>query len=446
MESSHLYNLCYTKAWDEVQKYLASDASEKDKKEQVSYQQYRSTRTRYTCLHWACIKRAPTDIFKSLIAIGGRELVMMRTGFQNRTALHHSACNNRASFNAMKMLINVGGKDLVMVKDSDGDTALHCLCCSAQRYNRNPADKIKLFLEAADTEKILEAKNNTGKTPLELAVVAKASSEIKNLLRPSQPSIVVLNNGKATTESNKRRKRQVTPSKQCTASPITPVEEDTSIPSSLDTIRKLEEQLKEANDRARKIQQDLDEKCADNINLQNTLQVESAIKHQFEGALLQKGEQVENLQSEITSLKQQVISSEQSNKRHHEMEDDANNASQSVGGKRKRGNDEGHTFTSDEIEGSTGDINADKMVMGQYLLERKLHSKERKLHSKERKHHSKERKQYSKERKHHSKVLTHFVETRRKLVETRRELRIVRSQLKNDTGTDTSTLQQQGIN
>ena len=380
----------------------------------------------YTCLHWACIKHAPTHIFKSLIDIGGRELVMMRTGRQKTTALH-SACSNRASFNAMKKLINVGGKHLVMAKNSDGSTALHDLCNRINNH-KNPAKKINLFLEAVDTEKILEAKNNDGKTPLQLAVVAKASSEIKNILRPSQPSIAVLNNGKATSESNKRRKRQVTPSKQCTASPSTPPEEDTSMPSSLEAIRHLQEQLEEANDRARKIQQDLDEKCADNINLQNTLQVESAMKLQFESASLQKGEQVENLQSEITTLKQQAISSQQ-NKRHHELEDDANNAIQSAGGKRKRDNDEEHTFASDEIDRG---INADKMVMGQYLLERKLHSKERKLHNKERKHHSKERKQYSKERKHHSKVLTHFVETRRKLVETRRELRIVRSQLKNN--------------
>ena len=140
------------------------------------------------------------------------------------------------------------------------------------------------------------------------------------------------------------------------------------------------------------------------------------MKLQFEDALLQKGEQVENLQSEITSLKQQAISSEE-NKRHYELEDDANNASRSAGGKRKRGNDEEHTFTSDEIEGSAGDINAEEMVMGQYLIERRRHSKER---------------------ERHSKVLT-------QLVETRRELRIVRSQLKNNTSADT-TLQQQGIN
>jgi len=100
-----------------------------------------------------------------------------------------------------------------------------------------------------------------------------------------------------------------------------------------------------------------------------------------------------------------------SSEQKHEMEDAANNAIESAGGTRKRGNDEEHsTFTSDEIEGSAGDINAEEMVMGLYMLERRRHSKER---------------------ERHSKVLT-------QLVERRRELRIVRSQLKNNTCADTT--------
>jgi len=137
------------------------------------------------------------------------------------------------------------------------------------------------------------------------------------------------------------------------------------------------------------------------------------MKLHFEDALLQKDQQVENLQSEITTLKQQQVksSAEQKNKHRREMEDAAN-ATESAGGKRKRGNDEEHsTFTSDEMEESAGDINAEEMVIGQYLLERRRHSKER---------------------ERHSKVLT-------QLVERRRELRIVRSQLQNkNTGTDTT--------
>ena len=413
----HLYNLCHNSknpCWDEVRNYLiCSNESKKEKKEQVCYQP--ASRTyRWTCLYEACIKGAPDDILISMIDIGGRELVMAAIGLQRRTALH-AACHNRrstksgASYNVIKKLIEVGGKDLVMAKSSNGDTALHSLCyCTNKHFS---SDKIKLILEAANIEEILQARNNLSKTPLELATKnkCKASAEIKDLLRPRQPSSTVLNNGKATTESNKRRKRQVTPSKQCTASSTTPPE-DTHI--SFYTIRQLQEQLKEANNRARKILHDFDEKCADNINLQNTLQVECAKKFQFEGALLQKGEQVENLQSEITALKQQAISSDQENTR-HEMEDAAN-AIEPAGVKRKRGNEE-YTFTSDEIEVSAGDINAEEMVMEQYLLERKWHSMER---------------------EHHSKILT-------QLVETRRELRIVRSELKNNASTDT-TLQHQG--
>jgi hypothetical protein len=506
----------------------------------------------------------------------------------------------------MKMLIDVGGKDLVMANDMHGYTALHFLCCSRNKHEM-PADKIKLILEAADTEEILQAKNRYGETPYQYAMQVNASTEIQQLLRPSQPSTAILDNEMVATESNKRQTRQVTLSKQCTASPITPPSEDThilldsirelqeqlkeandremqiqrdfnekqvtctnlqeqlvdstnqatriqrdfdekyaevenlksnlqaeceekltlmstwaqenkknekfqtilqqqkaktdednafltrhadnltkvcsdqkiklqemedaanaieaaerkrkrnneggkndecsittaaaallaqkrktnednaflkrhadesqthgmqqgqgtsskqctvpptapvegtSVPSSMDTIRSLQEELKESNDRERKIQHDLDEQCADNINLQK-------IKLQFEGALLQRDEQVEILQLEVATLKQQAISSQQENTHSHETEGVAN-ATASAGGKRKRGSEE-HMFTSHEMEGSAGDNSmTDMVMMRQYLLERECHSKEREQHSKE--------------RERHSKVLTQLFEIRR---------------------------------
>ena len=76
MKSDHLHNLCVydnREAWDEVRKYLASDASKKEKKQQVSYQDS----SLYTCLHYACINGAPDDIVKSMIVIGGKNLVMV---------------------------------------------------------------------------------------------------------------------------------------------------------------------------------------------------------------------------------------------------------------------------------------------------------------------------------------------------------------------------------
>ena len=435
MNSDHLFSLCEREAWDEVRNYLlVSDASKKEeKKQQVSYQDTSSLR--FTCLHLACLHISPDDIIKSLIDIGGKPLVMAVNG-QKMTALHYSAvaCSKHgASFNVMKMLIDVGGKDLVMAEKNDGNTGLHLLCYNINKQD-SPADKIKLFLEAADTEEILQARNHLlGKTPLQIATERNASNEIQNLLRPSQPSSVVLSDGKATTESSNMQKRQVIPSKQCTASHTTwtPIEDTSTVASSLDYFCNLQEQLEESNDRVRKIQNDFDEKCAHNIKL---LQVESAMKLQFDVALLQKDEQLENLksevtamklqfedallqkdgqlenlQSEITALQQHAISFEQSKRYPHEMDDAANNATQSVGGKRKRGNDEEHTFTSDEIEGSAGGTNAE-MVVELYLLERKLHSNER---------------------ERHSKVLT-------QLVDTRRELQIVRSQLQNNASADTT--------
>ena len=445
MNTDHLFSLCEREAWDEVRNYLlVSDASKKEeKKQQVSYQDTSSLR--FTCLHLACLHISPDDIIKSLIDIGGKPLVMAVNG-QKMTALHYSAvaCSKHgASFNVMKMLIDVGGTDLVMAEKNDGNTGLHLLCYNINKQD-SPADKIKLFLEAAtdDTEEILRAKNNDGKTPLQIATERNASHEIKKLLRPGQPSSpAVLNDGKATpTESSNIQKCQVIPSKQRTASLTTwtplPIEDSSTVSSSLDYFCNLQEQLEESNDRVRKIQNDFDEKCAHNSNLlqaETTMKLQfdiallqkdeqlenlksevAAMKLQFEGALLQKDEQLENLQSEITALQQHAISFEHKNRYPHEMEDDANNANQSAGVKRKRcndeeGNDEEHAITSDDIEGSAGDRNA-KTVVGLYLLERKLHSNER---------------------ERHGKVLT-------QLVETRRELEIVRSQLQNNTSADTT--------
>ncbi len=74
MKSGHLHDLCRGKnARDEVRKYLASDASTKDKIQQVSYQ---DASLRFTCLHLACINGASNDIIILLIDIGGRELVL----------------------------------------------------------------------------------------------------------------------------------------------------------------------------------------------------------------------------------------------------------------------------------------------------------------------------------------------------------------------------------
>ena len=158
-----------------------------------------------------------------------------------------------------------------MVKDSRGFTALQYSCCNINERDNTAPAKIKLILEAADTDEILQTKNDSWETPLQMATREKASTEIQNLLRPNRPSTAVLNNGNAATEPNKRRKRpQVTPRKQCTtASPTTPPEGTNIL---LDTIRQLQENLDKANDRATKIQRDFADKRASCMNLLEQLE------------------------------------------------------------------------------------------------------------------------------------------------------------------------------
>ena len=106
---------------------------------------------------------------------------MMTTSRKN-TALHIACCNG-ASFDAIKTLIDLGGMELVMAKDEDGYTALHGLCYTTITHEK-PADIIKLMLHVAGTERLLKEKNDDGKTPLDLATAREASNKIKALLQP----------------------------------------------------------------------------------------------------------------------------------------------------------------------------------------------------------------------------------------------------------------------
>jgi hypothetical protein len=168
--------LCDDKKWSEVRKYLSSDEVEEEKKSNIMY------RNRYgkTGLHAACCQGAPDDIVKTMLDIGGKELVIKKA-INDQTALH-VACDYGASSNIIKMLIDVGGKDLVMAKDKYGDTtAIHHLCRCIERHTK-VAEKIKLILKLGDNNVLLLAKNHDGQTPLEIATEEGASKRIKNLL------------------------------------------------------------------------------------------------------------------------------------------------------------------------------------------------------------------------------------------------------------------------
>ena len=184
MNDNHLIGLCHGKKWDEIREFLDSDSTNNnDKKRQFVC--YRGEWDDYTCLHHACCYKGapPVDIIKSLLDIGGKELVMMTDSDKN-TALHF-ACDNGVSFDVMKMLIDVGGKELVVAKNSsNGDTALHYLCYHINRHTNAATNKIEQILQVADTETILTEKNDNGYTPLDYAIRNKANNKIKRLLQP----------------------------------------------------------------------------------------------------------------------------------------------------------------------------------------------------------------------------------------------------------------------
>jgi ankyrin repeat protein len=158
-----------------VRKYLSSDAAEEEKNSNIMY----GNDDGMTCLQASFAHRAPDDIIKTLLEIGGKESAMMIDN-NDCTALHW-ACIRGASHNIIKMLINVGGKDLIMAKNKNGDTALHYLCLFIKSYTK-AAEKIKLFLQVGDANLLLSAKNDAGQTPLEIATDKGASKEIKKLL------------------------------------------------------------------------------------------------------------------------------------------------------------------------------------------------------------------------------------------------------------------------
>jgi len=136
MKDCNLFSLCTHKEWPQPRKYLSSDAAKQEKKSNIMY---RGDYGR-TCLQQACCRGAPDDIIKTMIDIGGKELVM-KIDNDERTALH-SACMNGASYDIIKMLIEVGGRDLVLAEDDDGDTALHYLCWSIEEDNDAAEDQI----------------------------------------------------------------------------------------------------------------------------------------------------------------------------------------------------------------------------------------------------------------------------------------------------------------
>jgi ankyrin repeat protein len=196
MKDCNLSSLCNDKKWSEVRKYLSSDAAEEEKKSNVMYRDDYGK----TCLYIAFYNEAPDDIIKTMLDIGGKELVMKKT-INDRTLLH-VACMSGASFNIIKMLIEVGGKDLVMAKDNNDDNnALHNLCWNIKKHTK-VAEIIMLILQVGDNSLLLSAKNHDGKTPLEIATDKGASKRIKKLLTVQSNSNSTTNNDSPSADNS----------------------------------------------------------------------------------------------------------------------------------------------------------------------------------------------------------------------------------------------------
>ena len=182
MKEDNLHNFCCKSNWSEMRDYLSSDATDEEKMRNimdVSEGRWGD----FPCLNMACKKRAPDDIVKSLIDIGGKELVM-ETNVNDITALHSACSFGGVSYNVIKMLVDVGGKDLVMAKNDRGSTALHKLCFFIDSNNM-VAEKLRLLLEVGDANVLLSTQGIHGRTPLETTTDKSASDEINNLLTPN---------------------------------------------------------------------------------------------------------------------------------------------------------------------------------------------------------------------------------------------------------------------
>jgi ankyrin repeat protein len=125
-----------------------------------------------TALHEACRNNASVDTINALIAIGGRELVMM---INECTALHEAFLFN-ASVDIINALIAIGGRELVMMIGTAGCTGLHlAFCCNAS------IDTINAIIAIGGRELVMMI-NTYECTALHLACQYNASADIINTL------------------------------------------------------------------------------------------------------------------------------------------------------------------------------------------------------------------------------------------------------------------------
>lgn len=140
----------------------------------------------YTMLHELCIASSKWEALEEvlerislLLKYGGKELLFAKTEKRGRNALH-LACMERAPLDVVKLLLTMGGKELALSKDNDGMTALHYQCIDMEE-DPHAILKIILLLEYGGDELIAE-KTQMDKTAFDIAQDEGAPGEVLEAL------------------------------------------------------------------------------------------------------------------------------------------------------------------------------------------------------------------------------------------------------------------------
>jgi len=177
--------------WKAARGYLHSaDQNHKRLQASVSYKNDDGE----TSLHIACRKRAPYDIVKAIIDIGGTDVVMTADTYGGSLPLHH-ACHFNASVDVIKHLVYIGGSESLNHKDAIGNLPLHWA------LSKNVSSEIIKLLIDIGGQKTIASVNKIGWNSLHAATFFSSSRYmvVKLLIDTGGPSIVKHVNKKGET-------------------------------------------------------------------------------------------------------------------------------------------------------------------------------------------------------------------------------------------------------
>lgn len=131
-----------------------------------------------TCLAAACTKKPPAEVVQALLkeCHFGADCLRDKHG---RTPLA-IAINANASLEVITKLVS--RRKVITISDHGGNAPLHLACLNEYRFGVE--DLVKVLIEAAPDVAKLE--NNKGKLPLHLALEAKSSSKVIQMLAKSK--------------------------------------------------------------------------------------------------------------------------------------------------------------------------------------------------------------------------------------------------------------------